>query len=176
MLISEAYKQQNQELHAHGDFGVMGSRYAHIIARICETEGTRDVLDYGCGQQALARSMPFPVRGYDPCIPGLDAGPQPADIVSCTDVLEHVEPDCIDAVLDHLGGLTKRVAFLVIPTRPAKKFLPDGRNAHLIQQPAEWWFPKLYARFHCVQINNMLIRPGKSAGFSAICRNPINEE
>jgi hypothetical protein len=30
---------------------------------------------------------------------------------------------------------------------PALKTLPDGRNAHLIQEPVEWWLPKIMQRF-----------------------------
>jgi len=35
------------------------------------------------------------------------------------------------------------MAFLVIATRPAAKKLADGRNAHLIVEPASWWLPRL---------------------------------
>jgi hypothetical protein len=27
------------------------------------------------------------------------------------------------------------------------KVLSDGRNAHLTQQPMEWWLPKIWERF-----------------------------
>jgi hypothetical protein len=39
------------------------------------------------------------------------------------------------------------VAFITIHTGPAMKHLPDGRNAHLTQEPIEWWLPKLTDRF-----------------------------
>ncbi len=35
------------------------------------------------------------------------------------------------------------------------KVLPDGRNAHLIQQPAEWWMPKILKRFELVTFNRI---------------------
>ena len=35
--------------------------------------------------------------------------------------------------------------------KPAKKSLPDGRNAHLIQRPAEWWKKKLAKRWRIVK-------------------------
>jgi len=35
------------------------------------------------------------------------------------------------------------------------KVLPDGRNAHLIQQPAGWWLPKILERFELVTFNRM---------------------
>jgi hypothetical protein len=34
-----------------------------------------------------------------------------------------------------------------IATKPAGKFLKDGRNAHLIQKPASWWLPLMCSRF-----------------------------
>jgi hypothetical protein len=68
-------------------------------------------------------------------------------MVACIDVLEHIEPECLDNVLDHIASLTEAVAFLSIHTGPALKKLPDGRNAHLIQEPAEWWLPKLMSRW-----------------------------
>jgi hypothetical protein len=39
------------------------------------------------------------------------------------------------------------IAFITIHTGPAMKTLPDGRNAHLTQQPMEWWLPKLWSRW-----------------------------
>ncbi|MHC4302579.1 MAG: hypothetical protein ACYS7Y_35410 [Planctomycetota bacterium] len=74
--------------------------------------------------------------------------PAPAEMVACIDVLEHVEPDCLDAVMDHLEELTERLLFCTVHTGPAGKKLPDGRNAHLIQHPPEWWLPKFIERFH----------------------------
>jgi hypothetical protein len=42
-------------------------------------------------------------------------------------------------VLDHIGRLAGKAAYLVISTRDANATLPDGRNAHLIVRPAPWW-------------------------------------
>lgn len=111
---------------------------------MCEAAQTRDVLDYGCGKRTLESALGFGINNYDPALEGLDASPAPADIVCCTDVLEHIEPDCLTAVLADLRRVTKRAIFLTIATRPAKKFLADGRNAHLIQKPARWWIERLW--------------------------------
>jgi 2-polyprenyl-3-methyl-5-hydroxy-6-metoxy-1,4-benzoquinol methylase len=150
--ITPEYLELNRRLHATGEFGVSGSRWGPSVLQICSLLGTRDILDYGCGQRTLEKSLGFAIRNYDPCIPGVDTPPEPADIVVCTDVLEHVEPDCIDAVLDDLKRLTRAAALLVIANRPAKKVLPDGRNAHLIQQPRDWWLPRLAQRFAIHQV------------------------
>jgi hypothetical protein len=61
--------------------------------------------------------------------------------------LEHIEPDCIDEVLEDLRRLTKSLLYATICTVPARKKLPDGRNTHVLQQPMEWWRPKLEALF-----------------------------
>jgi hypothetical protein len=150
--ITPEYLKLNRQLHASGEYGVSGSRWGPTVLQICSMLGTRDILDYGCGERTLEKSLGFAIRNYDPCIAGLDAPPEPADIVACTDVLEHVEPACVDAVLDDLQRLTRKAALLVIANRPAQKLLPDGRNAHLIQQGRDWWLPKLALRFTIHQI------------------------
>jgi 2-polyprenyl-3-methyl-5-hydroxy-6-metoxy-1,4-benzoquinol methylase len=74
--------------------------------------------------------------------------PEPADFVICNDVLEHVEPECVDAVLDHLAALVRRVGLIGIATKYALSHqLPDGRNPHLSVHSGEWWQAKLQARF-----------------------------
>jgi hypothetical protein len=150
--ITPEYLELNRRLHASGEYGVSGSRWADHVRQLAELLGSRDILDYGCGQRTLEKSLGFPIRNYDPCIEGLDATPQPADIVVCTDVLEHIEPDCIDDVLDDLKSLTRQAALFVIANRAAKKSLPDGRNAHLIQQGRDWWLPRISRRFTIHQI------------------------
>lgn len=170
MLLTPEYVQLNKELHAKGAYGFKGHHYAARVAKLAVALGSRDILDYGCGARTLEKALNIPIRNYDPCIEGLDETPEPADIVVCTDVLEHIEPDCLDNVLDDLKRVTRNTGFFTIDTRPARKFLSDGRNAHLIQQPAGWWFPKLYERWPLVQVTNILIRKTKSLGFQAIVR------
>jgi 2-polyprenyl-3-methyl-5-hydroxy-6-metoxy-1,4-benzoquinol methylase len=155
MLISDEYKEMNSQLHeTRNDYGVGGHRWGSTLLDLCKSMNTVDVLDYGCGKGTLQRSMPtLNVFNYDPAIPGFDEEPDAHDLVICTDVLEHVEPDCLDDVLDHIAEKTNLTAFLNIATRPAVKTLADGRNAHLIQEPFEWWFPKLAERFEILTLN-----------------------
>lgn len=155
MKISPEYLEQNRKLHETGYYGLRGERWAPTILNVCKVVGSRDVLDYGCGQRTLERVLGFPLRNYDPCIAGLDATPEPADVVACTDVLEHIEPQCLDEVLDDLKRVTRKIGFFVVATRPANKVLPDGRNAHLIQEPLSWWLAKLEARFTVSQVKEM---------------------
>ena len=70
-------------------------------------------------------------------------------------MLEHIEPELLDNVLDDLKRVTKRAALFTVHVKPAVKVLPDGRNAHLIQQPPSWWLPKFLERFDLVTFNRM---------------------
>jgi len=167
LLLTDYHRVRNAQLHGKRKikdvdaeerdelFGVSGQVYAGHVAvlagQIVKKCGPSTLLDYGCGMQTLEVLMP-PIEGlsifaYDPCLPDLSAPPDPADIVVCTDVLEHVEPECLDNVLDDLKRVTKKVAFLAVSTRLAGKSYPDGQNCHLIVQEHDWWRPKLKKRF-----------------------------
>ena len=150
-LISESYKKLNEELHqTKPSYGAGGYKDAKVVKRLIKQYQCADVLDYGCGKATLSRSLGWfapKVYNYDPAIPEYSVSPVPADLVVCTDVLEHLEPEYLGNVLDNLRDMTKKVLYLSVATRPAKKVLSDGRNAHLIQEPAEWWLPLLRQRF-----------------------------
>jgi hypothetical protein len=150
--ISEEYRALNRKLHESIDFGSSGHKYAKDVMALVEEIGSRDVLDYGAGKGTLAAKLPFPIAEYDPSVPGLEESAEPADVVVCTDVLEHIEPECLDDVLSDLRRVTRNTAYFVIATRPALKELPDGRNAHLIQESLEWWSAKLAERFELVRV------------------------
>ena len=159
-LISKRYRDMNALLHAQSDtYGTSGHKWGNQCADLAMKLKATDVLDYGCGKgtfteaferawEKVAPDVKTPkVWYYDPALPGIHHQPAPRDLVVCTDVLEHIEPECLDAVLDDLKRVTKMVCFAVIATRPAKKMLSDGRNAHLIIQTHEWWHSELRKRF-----------------------------
>lgn len=123
-----------------------------MVNEIIERLGVTHLLDYGCGSRlSLAKALKcfhrLTYQAYDPGVAKFSAPPTPAQMVCCVDVLEHIEPDCINAVLDDLKRLTEAVFFGTVATGPAAKSLSDGRNAHLIQQPLKWWLPKFVERF-----------------------------
>lgn len=148
MLITEEYRKLNAQLHeTNPHYGVSGAKWADHIKALSNKLKTRDILDYGCGKRTLQAALGCAIQNYDPCIQEYSATPKPALIVVCGDVLEHIEPDNLDEVLDDLKRVVRHVGFFVINTVPAKKFLADGRNAHLIQEKWEWWKPKIESRF-----------------------------
>ncbi len=163
MLISDDYKRLNAEMHEEQpEFGTMASSLGLPIAKLCHKHGFRTVLDYGCGKGTLApvlRHYGFTVEEYDPGIPGKDGDPSPADLVVCVDVMEHVEMDCVDDVIKHIAGLSKRLAYFMIDNGPAQKTLPDGRNAHITIQGRKWWKQKLSQYFKlsiCVKVDQFI--------------------
>lgn len=148
-MISDQYREQNRLLHlSELDYGSgSGLKYEKFIREVMKKTGAKTVLDYGCGKGTLKDRLGDCVSNYDPAVDQWARDPQPADLVVCTDVLEHVEPEYLQEVLDHIRALTKKVVFIVVSCRPAKRFLPDGRNAHLIVEPQEWWEAHIRGRF-----------------------------
>ena len=141
MLITPEYQALQQKFHEdRPDYGTSSPRHVEFILDIAKKMNTRSILDYGCGKAGLQKGIPFPITNYDPCMPEYAKRPEGKyDIVVCTDVLEHIEHECLIEVVADLAALTEQVLFLNVATRPAGKFLPDGRNAHLIQESASWW-------------------------------------
>jgi len=151
-LITADYCALQRALHARPEgYGGKGRRWAGVVAWLANREGAVSVLDYGCGQGTLSLALrqlaPFGLacREYDPAVPGKDAAPRSADLVVCTDVLEHVEPDRIDDVLTHIRLLAQKAIFAVVSLRSSNKTMDDGRNAHLIVEVADWWRAKVSA-------------------------------
>lgn len=137
------------------DYGISGERYSEHIRQLANKMQTRDILDYGCGKATLQKSLPFPIHNYDPFVTEYAAAPEPADIVVCTDVMEHIELEFINSTLRDIAALTKQVAFFQIATRLASKVLPDGRNAHLVVQPINWWLGPIAMHFNIVSLTDI---------------------
>ena len=152
MLVSAEYKAQIAQLHRENPgWGTSGRECAGVVQTLIQRYEPKNILDYGCGKQTLARALPkYRIRGYDPGLPGLDTPPEPHDLVVCFDVLEHIEPDCLDDVLDDLQRVTKQILFTKVCIVPAFTMLPDGRNAHLIVKAARWWLERLWDRFNLI--------------------------
>jgi len=158
--ITPEYKAMQSQMHDdRGNYGTSAVQHAARVfmaaAQLHRKFGECSILDYGCGKGTLGESMwkAFPqfkglsLREYDPGIKGKDDEPVPATLLFCGDVLEHIEPECVDAVLQHISDLTDQLAILVISLRPAQKTLPDGRNAHICLQKENWWLSKLRRHF-----------------------------
>jgi 2-polyprenyl-3-methyl-5-hydroxy-6-metoxy-1,4-benzoquinol methylase len=111
----------------------------------------KQILDYGCGKggtMAWIRSL-YPTC----CVMGWDTGTdryqqKPAhtfDAIYSIDVWEHIELQDIPQQIQALRELSRKkktwrsIWCHIIDLTPAKKLLPDGRNAHVTLQTAREW-------------------------------------
>ena len=161
--ITPEYLAAQKEMHERyaTQYGQTGNAHAPRVfmaaAQVLRKVGKCSVLDYGAGKGILKKAIlqAFPeIPGieyleYDPCVPGIDSPPKPAEIVFCGDVMEHVEPECVNTVIRHIHDLTGQLAIFSISLRPAAKTLEDGRNAHISLHGADWWRSYL-KKYFCV--------------------------
>jgi SAM-dependent methyltransferase len=146
-MISDSYKKILKDIHDTSPFGKRSKIPKHLAEFIDKVKPT-SILDFGCGKGKLVQRLieDYPdvaVTGYDPGNRQFDTTLEGrhADLIISTDVLEHVEPEHIDLTLKYLSTKSRYVYHL-IALSPAKLILPDGRNAHLIQESPEWWKQK----------------------------------
>lgn len=156
-MTSDALKNhyEVQRLSVEKDYnmfkGLSVRDYACEIGMIIKGSNVKTMIDYGCGQAYGHQKHRFaniwrlePIKLFDPGYPEYSEKPtEPADMVICIDVLEHVPEELLEEVLDDINFLAKKIVFLTISTRPASKRTIDGKNAHLTVKPKEWWEEKL---------------------------------
>jgi len=166
-LISPAYLDEQRTLHtAPRGYGQRGYKWADHVRALAVTHQCGSILDYGCGAGSLAerlRENPgeaiIRIAEYDPAIPGKSLLPAFADMVVCTDVMEHVECDRIPAVIAHLGSLTRKVLFIVVSLVPTAKALSNGEQAHISLHESAWWRDAFGREFDVVE--ELTIKPEK---------------
>lgn len=121
-------------------------QHVESIEKVVRRTRAQTVLDYGSGQgKAWSRGLTdrlglSSVTCYDPAVPRFAQKPEGRfDGVICCDVLEHIGEEHIDAVIEELFGYARKFVWASVCCRPAKKTLPDGRNAHVTIRPYAWW-------------------------------------
>ena len=163
-VISENQKALNKSLHKkdaqfgnRADGAGLAHRLVQSIERLNKNGACSSVLDYGTGKGALVENLrrsvdkSIVIDGYDPAIDKWDQKPERTyDIVTCLDVLEHIERNTIDFVIDDIKSYCNGLAYLVIDLQPAVKRLDDGRNAHVLLAPADWWLGKIGSYFNTI--------------------------
>jgi hypothetical protein len=114
------------------------------IEALADLHGLRAVIDYGCGAaRGISRFSRLSVTDYDPAVPGCEAIPAPADMVVSVHALEHVEPESVDAVIEHMRDLALRVLLVVVSCEGSTKVLPDGSPWHSFVRPWDYWLGRL---------------------------------
>lgn len=184
-VISEEQRKLNRDLHANNqDYGNridgagVASHLPTALKRMHELGCCNSVLDYGTGKgmlvKHLKKKLPSTIKidGYDPAIEEYSFHPeQPYDVLVCLDVLEHIEIDSIDSVLKDIKRLTSNFCYLVVDLQPAVKKLQDGRNAHILLAPHDWWTNKLAQLFPCITSFPLYHEAGQIQKIVMVCTN-----
>ena len=104
----------------------------------------RSALDYGCGKGGTADYIKLHVDvdidRYDPgYAPYAQKPNKQYDLVYSTDVFEHIEWEDIQPSIEYCNTLSTEYQAHIIDLDPARKKLPDGRNAHVsLLSPDDW--------------------------------------
>lgn len=147
-LIDKEYQKQLASMHDGGKFNHGAKAYAVVKDFITQYQPAT-LLDFGCGHGALLSTIgqhhpSIVLSGYDPGNASFAKLPTKTfDAVISTDAIEHIEPEFIIETFKTINHLMERCGCFRIACYPAKKNLPDGRNAHLIVESPDWWRTKL---------------------------------
>lgn len=169
-MYTKEYITQLQSLHADASrrqgFGGKPKKLGKFHTYMKQWN-PKTLLDYGCGKGHILAAIrdEYPntaCQGYDPAVPMFSKllGKK-FECVFSNDVLEHIEPDFLDEVLVHIDATATKYIWLRIDTLPARKTLPDGRNAHLILESTDWWLSKISKHINGNIIYNELTTKGK---------------
>lgn len=163
-----SYIKASEQLHKQTEFYGKASEYIKkgtlkyeltipkAIAEAQRIQPIEFILDHGCGQGGLLAALKLEklkgeVHGYDPAIEQFQCIQRDSyDLVTSIDVLEHVGREHITNVLEEIKKLTKGFFFFCIDLMPANKQLPDGRNAHVLLAPPDWWTQQIKVHFKII--------------------------
>ena len=117
------------------------------VKSLIDSTGAKTLLDYGSGKgyQYSERAYHEQWGGvlpscYDPGVKEFSVKPvDKFDGVICCDVMEHIPEEQVFVTLCEIFWYARLFVVLAIFTGPARKVLPDGRNAHITQRPEVWW-------------------------------------
>jgi len=154
--LNKALHDQSSQFGNRSDGAGLAGNLPAALSRMNELGVCKSILDYGTGKGKLVERLRDELRtditvdGYDPAVKTWENKPNNQyDIVTCLDVLEHIDIATIDAVLRDIKSLTRHFCYLVIDLHPAVKTLADGRNAHILLAPPEWWVSRVSQLFAC---------------------------
>lgn len=152
MTISNDYQEVLQRKHgASTNWGSTAGKYAgaEVLQQVFYNQQIQEMLDYGAGKQAL---KPFVERyiphvayhAYDPGVPEIADKPKGKyGIVTCIDVLEHVEKEFTEEVVREIGRYAKYTVLLDIACYPTGQVFEEGphkgKDLHINLCPPDTW-------------------------------------
>ena len=142
-----------------------GEQLTDFFQLSCKPEAGSRIIDFGCGTGRAAVALKE--AGFN--VSGVDFAPNCLDLSSniplsihnlwdlpesiscdwgyCCDVMEHIPPDKIDAVLTSLSKACKKGCFFNISMQPDFFSLGSSDKLHLTVMPVEWWITMLEKHF-----------------------------
>jgi hypothetical protein len=146
-MVETRNLSQYAEIHAANRYGPGGIIKQKLLAPWVLLRRPKSILDYGAGKNRMVERFIAPDAAirhrFDPAVPEISSIPLPHyDLITNTDVLEHLDEDEIGVVLRDIRSRCEDALFLV-DTRKAKTILPNGENAHATVRPAEWWLARV---------------------------------
>ncbi len=154
MLISERHRDLYRQHYEIRACIAHPSPWHKLVSNLAQDERATSILDYGCGPaSALSKFLDISVVDYDPAVSGIDAVPEMMfDIVVANHVLENVEQERVEAVLENLHKLTRKVLFLSVSCNPSKKQFAGGTSVPRFARNADWWLAKLTTLFVSIEV------------------------
>jgi hypothetical protein len=141
-VITEAYKRERELKYLDPMSGEEKALHAPMVSEIVNKLQVAELLDYWCGRASLVKSLKvghqLKIQCYDPAMPGFSGEAIPMQMVACVDVLQDVEPECLDSVLDDLQRVTGVVGYFSIRI---------GEEHSKIVQDKAWWLDRIMKRF-----------------------------
>jgi|AACY02.5.fsa_nt_gi hypothetical protein len=116
-----------------------------FINNIIKKNNINSLIDYGCGKAMYYSDYPFEKKNldiflYDPYFIKYKKLPKKKyELLICTDVMEHIQKHEIEESLIKMDNYSIKNLYFSICTRPAKKILPDGQNAHVTLMSKQAW-------------------------------------
>jgi hypothetical protein len=131
-------------------------KWIYEIKNIIAQNKYKSLLDYGCGKALLYHNN-LSIENkrfnnicdfwqiqdyalYDPAVEKYSKHPEEKkDIVICTDVIEHLNPQDTKLVLEDIFNHAEKHVFISIDINPASKFFENGENIHTCLKSKEEW-------------------------------------
>lgn len=147
-LISKELLEENIRLSKKEKMGRYGKKWWPFIKNnLIKQYSIQTILDYGCGYATLNEVINnddnfnyLKITNYDPAREEYSKLPNGKyDLIVCTDVLEHVEVEYIDPVLKNIRELASNIVLFSVSISSGKRWLSDGRKAHVTVRHPNWW-------------------------------------
>lgn len=110
-----------------------GCAYGHAVSRLIE----QGVYSRGCDASEWASAQnEYVYQSSITCIPEEEAS---YDLVTCTEVMEHIPEEAVVASLKELVRISSKYVVLLISMFPEGTLSDPGDKTHITLHPREWW-------------------------------------